>query len=294
MRILVTGCAGPAGRAVAAQLDGTRHEVYGVDMEPRPDSSFVEVGEVPPASDPALLTVLSRFLTDHAINLVIPTARAELPQLAMAASAGRLPAPTVIGEAGAVCIAHDRYLTMAVLQGAGVPVPRFCLPSGFASTQQVLKYMRGPIILKPRIPRGGTTVEQIERESDVDWLRLDDSWVGQEFIPGAEYRPMVYRSHASDDSPLVVVVERRDRTRTWSTGAPRVEYADDGRVAQLALDAAAALGLTGPAEITIRRGADGEPVVLDIAPRFGVHSEYAPEILEAVLEGYGYLERVYG
>jgi carbamoylphosphate synthase large subunit len=41
--------------------------------------------------------------------------------------------------------------------------------------------------------------------------------------------------------------------------------------------------LTGPVDLDVRRGVDGEPVVLEINARFGANSSHAPEVLDALL-----------
>lgn len=55
---------------------------------------------------------------------------------------------------------------------------------------------------------------------------------------------------------------------------------------------ARALGLTGACEITVRRGADGRPLVLGVDPRPGLHSHLVPELLDEVLTDAGLPLRV--
>ena len=42
----------------------------------------------------------------------------------------------------------------------------------------------------------------------------------------------------------------------------------------------------GPADVDIRRRDSGEPVVLEVNPRFGAHIAHCPEVLDAMLEDF--------
>jgi carbamoyl-phosphate synthase large subunit len=61
---------------------------------------------------------------------------------------------------------------------------------------------------------------------------------------------------------------------------------DEPDIAELALDAAEAIGLSGPIDMDIRRRWDGTAVVLDVNARFGANIAYAPEVLDAALEDF--------
>lgn len=286
MRILITGCAGPAGQALGRQLASTGHTVVGVDMHPPRESLFHATAAVPAAADPAMLPALRRLLQEHAIDLLIPTVSDELPYVA-AAFPDLLPqGRVVIGAANAVLVAHDKYLTMVALASKSVPVPRFSLPSAFPTTRDALAHFQGPIVVKPRVGRGGRGVFVVDHESDVDWAGLGDSHVVQEFAPGIEFAPMVHRSGSKGTSAVVVVQklglkEGRIGNATHVLRIPTLEAPDVGKVA---IQGAEALGLTGPVDLDIRRRSDGSPVILEINARFGANSESAPELLQAVLD----------
>ena len=78
-RILVTGCGGPAGRAVRELLLQRGHNVIAVDMQPSlPD----HIQRVPQAKDPNFVTELDKIARNFHCELVIPTVSEELPVLA--------------------------------------------------------------------------------------------------------------------------------------------------------------------------------------------------------------------
>lgn len=283
MNILVTGCAGPAGRALGEQLARSPHMVIGVDMAARLNPAFDVTGTVPAADDPAMLPKLRRLLKEHDVDVLIPTVSDELPLIASAASSLLTHASVVIGSSAAVAIAHDKYLTMAKLASMSVPVPRFGLPSDFASVEHALETLDGPLVVKPRVGRGGRGVAVVERPEDIQWETLDDSSILQQFAPGTEYAPMVFTPSALGGTSRVVTV-RKDELKEGRVGnASAVTRVGDEAVASVALLATGALGLVGPADIDIRLLADGTPVVLEINARFGANSSSAPEILNAAL-----------
>jgi carbamoyl-phosphate synthase large subunit len=57
----------------------------------------------------------------------------------------------------------------------------------------------------------------------------------------------------------------------------------------VALAACQAIGLRGPADVDVRRRADGTPVVLEINARFGANLTHAPEVLDALLADVGWI-----
>lgn len=284
MRILITGSAGPAGRALLAQLRHMDHQLIGADMAPADDSAWEAIETVPAASDPSMLAVLAELVRRHRIDLVIPTVADELPMVAEAAQQRRLGAPVVIGPVAGVAAAHDKLETARALQAAGVPVPAFALPSELPGPQEALSRFGGSLIVKPRSARGGRGVRLVELAQELDWEACDDSQILQAFAPGTEYAPMVHVPH---DGPETVVVVEKTALKEGRVGnaaaVRRLERGEAEDVAQVAVEAVRALGLTGPADLDIRRDAQGRPRVLEINARFGANSEHAPEILRAVL-----------
>lgn len=306
MNILITGCAGPAGRALAHQLSGSPHTLVGVDMEsvddPTLTSAFARITTVPAASDPGMLTTLRALVDEHGIDLVIPTVSEELVTVAEAAVTFPHDTHVLVGEPAAVATAHDKHLTMHRLAERGVAVPRFGLPSEFADTADALAAMGGPLVLKPRVSRGGRGVTVVDAPDDIAWGGLDDSLIVQEFAPGLEYCPAVHRpggqevqgkEPTADDGLVVVLVKTALQQGRVGNAASVERVAENSApdVARLALETTRALGLTGPCDLDLRRRADGTPVVLEVNARFGANSSESPEILRAVLTDPGLTDK---
>ena len=147
----------------------------------------------------------------------------------------------------------------------------------------------GPVVVKPRVSRGGRGVIVIDGTAEVDWQRLPDGQIVQEFIPGTSTGPWCSAPRAQQRRAV-----RRRRGKTELAQGKRRERRDTRRaeageaidVGNVAMAAVRALGLTGPVDVDVRRRADGTPVVLEVNARFGANSGQAPELLDAVLASF--------
>lgn len=254
-------------------------------MRPGPVVGYEVVEEVPAAGDPryerAMLELVERVEPD----LVIPTVSEELARIAVLGRALGLGGTLVGSVAGAATVAGDKLLTMWALARAGVAVPAFAPADVFASAADALDWASGPVVVKPRVARGGRGVHVVDDAADPVWDRVDASWLVQVFAPGVEYSPQVYRSPSQARSE-VVVLQKTDLEQGRIGNATSVErLAPDAApdVVALAMLAVEALDLVGPVDMDVRRLADGVPVVLEVNARFGAVSASAPQILDAVL-----------
>ncbi len=228
------------------------------------------------------LDALDRLLPD----LVLPTVSEELARIAVLGLATGLTDRIVVSRAGPATVAGDKLLTSWALERAGVPVPVHAAVDGAVSPVKVLDGAGGRVVLKPRVSRGGRGVHVVDAADDPVWRQVDAGWVAQAFVPGAEYAAQVYRSPRSGRT--VVVVLRKTALEQGAVGnataAERVADDEDRDVAEVAVAAVEALDLVGPADLDVRRTAEGHPVVLEVNARFGALSEQAPELLGAVLD----------
>ena len=280
--ILVTGVGGAAGRSLVDQLLERGLGVVGVDRTPVWHAG-AHCARVPAATDPGFVPALLDIATGTGARLVIPTVADEIgvPGLDILGldQPGGGP-PVVVGPRRAVAVAADRWLTCRRLDDAGVPVPRHALPSRLTTPDGVADELGLPFLSRPR--RGGGKAVH----SDPAVVpSLADTMILQEYVPGEEYSVNLYLGR-DPYRDLVVVLQRPraggrvGRARSAAFAVRRVSAPD---VADVAYRAARAIGLTGPADIAVRRRADGTPVVLNIDARFGTHSAHAHEVLDAVL-----------
>lgn len=289
-RILVTGIGGPAGRAVAAQLKARGFPVLGTDIRDLPTEAGVTVVVVPPAKDPEMISALRRLVASEKIDLVIPTVSEELPHIAAARAGFGADVRVIIGDPGPVALANDKLFTAWQLRQAGVPVPRFGVPGDFADAGAAMAALGGPVVIKPRVSRGGRGVVVVDGTTGVDWAGLPEGQLVQEFIPGTEYGSMVFGTPAHNSAaPFAVVVEKTEPVNGNAGNAVSTRRLGPGEsmgVGNVAMAAVRALGLTGPVDVDVRRRADGTAVVLGVNAHFGANSESAPELLDAVLASF--------
>lgn len=310
--ILVTGAGGPAGRALIDQLAGRRVDgedvvLVGADMEHVEDARLSLSARVPAADDPEFTPSMRHLVGAVRADLVIPTVSEELGIMAalgelLGVDAQRTFADGLCGDAspaqltqvpavvvaapGPVALAADKLHSMWALEAAGVSVPAYAAASAFGSTQDALDGFGCPIVVKPRVSRGGRGVRLVEHERDLDWESLPPAQIVQAFAPGVEYCPQVFRSWEAGTTTVVVLEKTELRDGRVGNAAAVLrrgpEQAPD--IAHLAVRAVDALGLTGPVDLDIRRDAHGLPVVLEVNARFGANSSAAPELLAQVLD----------
>lgn len=285
MRLLITGAGGPAGQALVAQLRHRGLEVLGADMRSVPEAP-VPVRTVPAATDPGYLPALRDLVVTEGIDVLIPTVSEELPVLAEAAGTfGHT--RVLIGSAAAVRAADDKLSTALTLQAAGVPVPRFAVPQRFATGDEAVALWGGPIVVKPRISRGGRGVQLLTGADAALWNQLDEGLLVQEFAAGTEYAPVVFQpapgGDIGADDGVTVVLEKVALAQGRVGNALAVRRCQAPDVAAVAQSAVRALGLTGPVDVDVRRDGTGRPLVLEVNARFGANSAAAPELLDAVL-----------
>jgi carbamoylphosphate synthase large subunit len=276
---LITGIGGPAGQNVSRLLLERGHRVAGTDMQ-KLSPANMQFFQVPEAHATEFLPAVRTVAEQAAVDWIIPTVSEELPVFASGWEWGHR-FPVLVSSARAVEIANDKYLTAEALSAAGIPVPRFVLPSQVQSPSDVARLIGWPCISKPRVGRGG---REVAWHPEQDWsviAGLDDRYILQEFAAGTDFAPNVYAGQ--DGEIQVIVLEKTELKEGIIGNAKQVKRVDAPDVAEVARAAAKAAGLFGPLDIDIRLRMDGVPVVLEINARFGANIRFAPEILDAVL-----------
>ncbi len=282
LHVLVTGVGGPVGQAVAEEFLRRGAAVHGTEQRPVMLPG-VTSWELPSVDDSAYLPAMARLVTRLDISLLVPTVLAELPVLAAGRAAIGPDVEVLIAGAGPVAMARDRLLTAFQLQSRGVAVPPFATPSAFADTAAALRAMGGPLVVRRRTVGSGRSAFRVSRAEDLDWSQLSDDHLVQRYVPGEEFLPMVYRPAAKGVQQRVSVLHRHP-AKAGSDGSGEilgVSGAED--VERVSLAAVRALGLSGPADLVIRREDGQAPSLVDISARFGQHLPAAPEILDSAL-----------
>lgn len=281
-KILVTGIGGPAGKNITTLLQEAKHQVIGTDIRVL-NRAGVAFYQVPVADSPAFCNSLLQIAETEAVDLIISTVSEELPILA-SKRACFSKYPVAIASPTTVFIANDKYFTFQHLSKLGIETPRSLLTSQAVSPKVIGFKIGWPCLGKPRISRGGREVKIYYESNWPEVKSLNERYLLQEFIPGTEYCPNLYR--AQNGEITVTVLEKTALKEGVTGNALQVKRVPAPDVAKLAVAAVKALDLTGPVDLDIRRRNDGTPAVLEINARFGAHITEAPEIFAALLRDY--------
>lgn len=264
-RILITGAGGPAGVAVirsllkdadnvvlAADMDGWASGLYLVPadrrriVEPGLSSGFVDA-------------LLATCVADD-IDVLFSTVDVELPALAerraeFEAAGTALAAPSL--ETLTVCL--DKFLLAERCADAlRVPTTRLLDEQGVAFDWSF------PVIVKPRRGAGSRGVRVVADRAALESIPLDDALIIQAFLPGDEYSVDVF----ADATGNVVAAVPRTRERVDSGVSIAGQTVKDAELESTAAAVARAIGLSGVANVQLRRDVDGHPALLEVNPRF--------------------------
>jgi carbamoylphosphate synthase large subunit len=281
-KIVVTGVGGPAGRAVASYFSESGFSVVGTDI------AFVGSGldgffRVPRGDSPAFPSALMDILRMERPLLFVPTVTEELPQAArLKERISALGIRMFSSEPQSVDIANDKYLTACVLSDAKIPVPRTLADDEVKSAAVAGEILGYPFIAKPRQGRGGRGVVVHYTSSDAA-AESRSGIVYQEFLGGEEYDVNLFQ-FPGGGSPVVRVLLKTSLREGIVGNALTVRAVERYDIAEIALDACAALRLEGPVDMDVRRDSKGVPNILEINARVGAHVLTAGGILEAMLK----------
>lgn len=156
LRLLVVGAGTGAANNLIRSLRaarsgwsilGANHDRFALSRSAA-DRSFL----IPPADHPGFVRALRRLAVRERVDLVIPTADAEVVRLASARRGwrSRLFLPT----ARTVALCQDKYVLARHLAARGVPVPRTLALSGIRSVGEAYRRLGRPARAWCRIRRG--------------------------------------------------------------------------------------------------------------------------------------------
>lgn len=278
--VLVTGVGGPSGKAAVSALKSRGFTVTATDMhavEHGADFFFT----VPAASDPTYSQVHQGLLARQRCDWFFPTVSEELVIVAALAPDLRASGVAVfIPPLPVTRVCHDKWETACALDEQGVAVPKGAVGAADDSAF-ALGY---PMVSRPRVGRGGRGVVVHDAPG---MPPATEHPVWQEFLSGMEYDVLLVR-HPDAPHPIrmLQVFEKLSLKDGRVGNAVDVRPVEADDVANLARAAAAALDLRGPADLDIRRGADGKPRVLEVNARIGAHALRAPQVFDALVQLY--------
>lgn len=190
----------------AAEELGIALEVHACDLDPGLSAGCHEADHafaVPRCDAADYAEILLDYCRAHSIRLLIPTIDPELMPLAL--SRDRFAAiGTLVHVSGAetIAIVRDKERTTAVLQAAGVPVPRTAAPEEVRAAPEAWSW---PLFIKPS---GGSASRGIGLITHPDEIAdaYAEPMIVQEFLQGDEFTINVY---VDGDGRLVTAIPHR-------------------------------------------------------------------------------------
>ena len=261
-RVLVTGAGGPAGVAVIRSLlQRSDVEVFAGDMDGWASGLYLVPAErrriLSPGKSAGFVDELIALCAADQIDVLFSTVDVELPPLARRRDelSAVLAAPSL--DTLETCL--DKF-ALAVRCAPLLRTPTTHLVGPAAAGEQ----WQFPIIVKPRSGAGSRGVRLVHSRADLDALGHDETLIAQELLPGDEYSVDVI---ANADGHVVAAVPRT-RTRVDSGVSIAGLTVRDPQLEATATAVAQAIGLTGVANVQLRRDTNGVPALLEVNPRF--------------------------
>ena len=261
-RVLVTGAGGPAGVAVIRSLlarEGV--EVYAADMDGWASGLYLVPAAqrriVPPGKSDEFVDSLITMCAADEIDVLFSTVDVELPPLAR--RRGELGAALAAPGLDTLETCLDKFaLAVRCAPLLRTPTTHLVGPAALAEDWTF------PIIVKPRSGAGSRGVRLVHSRDDLEALGDAPELIAQEHLPGEEYSVDVF----ADANGHVVAAVPRTRTRVDSGVSIAGQTVRDGGLESTAAAVAAAIGLTGVANVQLRRDTSGVPALLEVNPRF--------------------------
>jgi carbamoyl-phosphate synthase large subunit len=162
-------------------------------------------------------------------------------------------------------VGMDKWLTFKALHAAGVPVPDTALPEDAEQLEAFRHKHSYPFLLKARCSSGSRGVVMVHNDEEFNFFRhyLRDPVMQERLLPDDQEYTVGLFFH-SDRSVAGTLSLRRSLMAGLSYRMESVQHPD---VCRVAIQAATALGMVGPANVQMRLTPDG-PRVFEVNPRF--------------------------
>ncbi|HIK56792.1 MAG TPA: ATP-grasp domain-containing protein [Synechococcales cyanobacterium M55_K2018_004] len=164
-----------------------------------------------------------------------------------------------------VLVGLDKWLTYKALHAAGVPVPDTALPTDPEQLEAFRQKHSYPFLLKARCSSGSRGVVMVHNDEEFNFFRnyLRDPVMQERLLPDdQEYTVGLF--FQTDGHVAGALSLKRSLMAGLSY---RMESVQHPEVCKTAIQAAAALGMLGPANVQMRLTPDG-PKVFEVNPRF--------------------------
>lgn len=264
-RVLVTGAGGAAGVAIIRSLLRRGDvEVFAADMDRWAAALYLVDAErrrlVPPGRAPHFVDDVVAMCEADGIDVLFPTVDVEI--IPLGAARERLAeVGTVLASPALATVERclDKLALARACRGS-LRVPR----TELLGTPEATDGWEFPVVVKPRRGAGSRGVRTVGSAEELWSVHAEEDLLVQEMLPGEEYSVDVL---AGPDGQVVAAVPRA-RLRVDSGIAIAGVTVHDDELVETATAVARAIGLTGVANVQLRRDSAGVPALLEVNPRF--------------------------
>ena len=246
-------------------------------MDSTVDKSLVrKFCAVPPGHDNDLIPSILNICRNEKIEMMIPTVDEEL--LSISANIDIFKRNGIVvfsSDLDTVKICQDKYLTFKEFNSKGIPVPTSWLPSELYKSRLVY-----PVLVKPRVGRGGRGITVAHSDRELKQIQMDDSYIVQEFASGQEYDTIAF-VHNRNILELRLLKKTRLEHGEYGNALEAIEAIDED-VAKLSEKVLSSFAFAGPIDMDIRR-LDGKPVVLEVNPRVSANIYKVRSLLDRMI-----------
>ena len=186
-RVELTWCFRRAGAKLGREV-----EVHACDLDPALSAACLEADHafaVPRCTDPDYVPLLLDYCRENAIELLVPTIDTELAVLAEArerfAEEGVL---VHVSDPATIAVVRDKARTVAVLQDAGVPVPRSGPVEAVRAEPEAWTW---PCFIKPAGGSASRGIGVLQSAAQIEDAYAEPMLV-QELLEGPEYTVNIY------------------------------------------------------------------------------------------------------
>lgn len=215
---------------------------------------------VPLTTDPQYIPIIKSICFREKIQLLIPTIDDELPLFGRHSEEFLATGIRVaVSSEYTNIVCNDKYASATFLKSKGIPFARTWLPE-----QLEFKRLEYPMFLKPRSGRGSVGAYTIRNERELlFFLDYVPDPVVQEYLCGKEYTIDVL----ADFTGKAISAVPRERMVVRSGVTDRGQTVNHPGMINLAVEAAQALDLRGPANIQVKLNGD-KATIFEVNPRF--------------------------
>jgi len=279
--VLVTATGGPAGLNTVRSLQETGvFKIVSVDADPLASGLYLEGVQpyvVPLAKERHYVAILLKICKKEKVNVVLPCSDEEILALARDKELfNRKGIELPISDHGLILRASDKWKMLRAISKFGVRIPKTFSPSAPSEFEDAIKQIDFPLVVRPRISRGGRGVTYCkDRQATVLAFKLLKQEYGdvivQELVPGGFGSVYVVQTLWSKHHALCAAAVMQKLRERPSTGGVAVagKTVHDDKLRDLGVSVVQKLGpWIGPAGVEVKVGSlDKQPYVMEVNPR---------------------------